>query len=69
MECENVLTRIDALRTREIAPRECDAVESHIGDCASCRESAADIVQFADALRTLSTPTSDIAGSSGRPRR
>ena len=43
MQCRNVLTRIDALRTRELAPIEKAAVEAHLRTCRSCDESQDDV--------------------------
>ena len=44
MQCRTVLTRIDALRTRELAPIEKTAVEEHLRTCRSCDESQDDVV-------------------------
>jgi O-6-methylguanine DNA methyltransferase len=48
-----VLTRIDALRTRELASIEKTAVEQHFKTCRSCNDSQADVVDLADAIKSL----------------
>ncbi len=53
MQCRNVLTRIDALRTRELAPIEQTAVEQHLRTCRSCDASQADVDHLADAVKSL----------------
>jgi O-6-methylguanine DNA methyltransferase len=53
MQCRNVLTRIDALRTRELSPIEKTAVEEHVLTCASCDESQADVDHLAHAVKAL----------------
>src|SRR3954454_8913428 len=53
MQCRNVLTRIDALRTRELAPIEKTAVEAHLRTCRSCDESQDDVVQLLHAVKSL----------------
>ncbi len=53
MQCRTVLTRIDALRTRELASIEKTAVEQHLLTCYSCVESQADVVDLADAIKSL----------------
>jgi O-6-methylguanine DNA methyltransferase len=53
MQCRNVLTRIDALRTRELAPIEKTAVEQHLRTCRSCDVSQDDVVQLAQAVKSL----------------
>jgi len=60
MQCRNVLTRIDALRTRELAPIEQTAVEQHLRTCRSCDASQADVDHLADAVKSLALapPTS-----------
>src|SRR6266513_785405 len=47
MQCRAALTRIDALRTRELAPIEQTAVDQHLKTCRSCNDSTSDV----DALR------------------
>jgi len=53
MQCRNVLTRIYALRTRELAPIEQTAVEQHLRTCRSCDASQADVDHLADAVKSL----------------
>lgn len=53
MQCRNVLTRIDALRTKELPSAESKQVHKHLGTCRSCEESVADIEQLAGAVRML----------------
>src|SRR6476619_5856979 len=53
MQCRNVLTRIDALRTRELAPIEKSAVEEHLRTCRSCDESQDDVEQLVHAVKSL----------------
>ena len=53
MQCRTVLTRIDALRTRELAPIEKTAVEQHLSTCRSCDESQADVDHLAHAVKSL----------------
>jgi O-6-methylguanine DNA methyltransferase len=53
MQCRTVLTRIDALRTRELATIEKTAVEQHLRTCRSCDESQADVDDFAHAVKSL----------------
>jgi len=53
MQCRTVLTRIDALRTRELAPIEKTAVEQHLRTCRSCDVSQSDVGQLAQAVKSL----------------
>jgi O-6-methylguanine DNA methyltransferase len=53
MQCRNVLTRIDALRTRELAPIEKTAVEAHLRTCRSCDASQDDVEQLVHAVKSL----------------
>jgi len=53
MQCRNVLTRIDALRTRELAPMEKTAVEQHLRTCRSCDDSQSDVDHLAHAVKSL----------------
>jgi O-6-methylguanine DNA methyltransferase len=53
MQCRNVLTRIDALRTRELASIEKAALEQHFKTCRSCDESQADVDDLAHAVKAL----------------
>lgn len=56
MQCRNVLTRIDALRTKELAKPESHTIEEHLQTCPSCNESVGDIEEFANAIRSLAAP-------------
>ena len=53
MQCRTVLTRIDALRTRELATIEKTAVEQHLRTCSSCDESQSDVDDLAHAVKAL----------------
>jgi len=53
MQCRAALTRIDALRTRELAPIEQTAVEQHLKTCRSCNESTADVDTLVHAVKSL----------------
>jgi O-6-methylguanine DNA methyltransferase len=53
MQCRAALTRIDALRTRELAPIEQTAVEQHLKTCRSCNESTDDVDSLAHAVKAL----------------
>ena len=53
MQCRSVLTRIDALRTGELAPIEQSAVESHLRSCRSCGDSCGDVDELAHAVKSL----------------
>ena len=53
MQCRAALTRIDALRTRELAPIEQSAVEQHLKTCRSCNESTNDVDSLAHAVKAL----------------
>lgn len=53
MECRSVLTRIDALRTGELARKDEHRVEEHLKVCRSCEESADDVKSFAQAVKSL----------------
>jgi O-6-methylguanine DNA methyltransferase len=53
MQCRTVLTRIDALRTRELASIEKTAVEQHFKTCRTCNDSQADVVDLAHAIKSL----------------
>src|SRR3954454_3445235 len=53
MQCRNVLTRIDALRTRELAPIEKTAVEAHLRTCRSCDASQGDVEQLVHVVKSL----------------
>jgi len=53
MQCRAALTRIDALRTHELAPIEQTAVEQHLKTCRSCNESTADVDSLLHAVKSL----------------
>jgi len=53
MQCRAALTRIDALRTRELAPIEQTAVEQHLKSCRSCNESTSDVDTLVHAVKSL----------------
>jgi O-6-methylguanine DNA methyltransferase len=53
MQCRNVLTRIDALRTSELEKTEARQVEQHLTTCRSCHQSAEDVTSFAAAVKSL----------------
>jgi O-6-methylguanine DNA methyltransferase len=53
MQCRTALTRIDALRTRELASIEKTAVEQHLSTCRSCNDSCADVDELANAVKSL----------------
>jgi O-6-methylguanine DNA methyltransferase len=55
MRCRSALTRIDALRTGELALPEKAEVHEHLKTCSSCDESVADIEQLASAVKSLIT--------------
>src|ERR1041385_2829125 len=53
MQCRTVLTRIDALRTRELPAIEQTAVESHLKTCRSCNASRHDVDELVHVVKTL----------------
>jgi len=53
MRCRSALTRVDALRTRELSPDERSEVESHLKTCKSCDESLHDVDRLANAVKAL----------------
>lgn len=53
MQCRNVLTKVDALRTRELPPIEQAAVESHLKTCRSCDASHSDLGALAQVVKSL----------------
>ncbi|MFN2581562.1 MAG: methylated-DNA--[protein]-cysteine S-methyltransferase [Candidatus Dormibacteria bacterium] len=53
MQCRTALTRIDALRTRELAVMEETAVEQHLKTCRSCNESRDDVDDLLRAVKSL----------------
>lgn len=53
MQCRNVLTRIDALRTGELDQPESAEVKRHLRTCPSCDESKDDVAALATVARAL----------------
>lgn len=53
MRCRTVLTRIDAMRTGELAAEEHAPLHEHLGTCPSCNESVSDVDVFAQAIKSL----------------
>src|ERR1700682_3201243 len=53
MQCRTVLTKIDSLRTHELAPIEQTAVEGHLSTCRSCDASRSDVDELADVVKKL----------------
>ncbi len=53
MRCRSVLTRIDALRTGELASEEHGVLHEHLDRCPSCNESVADVEQLARSVKSL----------------
>ena len=53
MRCRSALTRIDAMRTGELAARERRATEEHLEDCPSCRASVDDVRELAAAVKSV----------------
>jgi O-6-methylguanine DNA methyltransferase len=53
MRCRTVLTRVDALRTGEIAPEEHREMHEHMESCPSCNESLTDVDQLARTVKAL----------------
>jgi len=53
MRCRSVLTRIDAMRTGELASEDHGELHDHLGRCKSCDESVEDIEQFASIVKSL----------------
>ena len=56
MRCRSALTRIDALRTGELALPERTEVQEHLKTCSSCDESVEDVTSLAGAIRKLAAP-------------
>ena len=52
MRCRSALTRVDALRTRELSPDERSEVESHLKTCKSCDDSLHDVASLAGAVKS-----------------
>ena len=53
MRCRSALTRVDALRTRELSPDERSEVENHLKTCKSCDQSLHDVGRLASAVKAL----------------
>ena len=53
MRCRSALTRIDALRTGELAADERHVLHDHLETCPSCNESVADVVSLAETVKAL----------------
>jgi O-6-methylguanine DNA methyltransferase len=53
MQCRNVLTRLDALRTGELDKPEIAEVKQHLRSCPSCDESKDDVAALADVAKAL----------------
>ena len=53
MRCRSALTRVDALRTRELSREERGEVESHLKTCKSCDESLHDVDRLASTIKSL----------------
>ena len=53
MRCRSALTRIDALRTGELAADERHVLHDHLDTCPSCNESVADVQSLARSVKTL----------------
>jgi O-6-methylguanine DNA methyltransferase len=58
MRCRSALTRVDALRTRELSHEERSAVEGHLENCKSCGESLFDVEGLARAVKSLAVAPS-----------
>lgn len=53
MRCRSALTRIDAMRTGELAPDESHVLHEHLEACSSCHESVEDVESLARTVRRL----------------
>jgi O-6-methylguanine DNA methyltransferase len=53
MRCRSALTRVDALRTGELAPDERHVLHDHLEHCSSCHESVADVESLASIVKTI----------------
>ncbi|HUP62535.1 MAG TPA: methylated-DNA--[protein]-cysteine S-methyltransferase [Thermoanaerobaculia bacterium] len=53
MRCRSVLTRIDALRTGELAREEHEPLHEHLERCSSCNESVADVESLARSVKSI----------------
>jgi methylated-DNA-[protein]-cysteine S-methyltransferase len=57
MRCRSALTRVDALRTRELPLEERGEVEAHLKSCKSCDDSLHDVDRLASAVKAALTVT------------
>ncbi|HJQ40045.1 MAG TPA: methylated-DNA--[protein]-cysteine S-methyltransferase [Thermoanaerobaculia bacterium] len=53
MRCRSVLTRIDAMRTGELASTDRDEIHEHVGTCPSCNDSISDVEALAQSVKSL----------------
>ena len=53
MRCRSALTRIDALRTGELATEEREHLDDHLGSCRSCNDSVSDVETLAATVKAL----------------
>ena len=53
MRCRSVLTRIDAMRTGELAHEEHEPLHEHLERCSSCNESVGDVESLAAAVKSI----------------
>ncbi len=51
MRCRSALTRIDAMRTGELAPGERHVLDDHLATCSSCNDSVHDVESFASTVK------------------
>ena len=51
MRCRSALTRVDALRTRELSHEDRSAVEDHLKTCKSCDDSLHDVERLTNAVK------------------
>jgi len=53
MRCRSALTRIDAMRTGELAPEEHSVLHEHLERCETCNESVDDVESLARSVKAL----------------
>jgi O-6-methylguanine DNA methyltransferase len=53
MRCRSVLSRIDAMRTGELASHEHEPLTEHLAECTSCDESVEDVAMLARTVKAL----------------
>jgi O-6-methylguanine DNA methyltransferase len=53
MRCRSALTRVDAMRTGELAPGESHVLHDHLETCPSCNESVADVETLASIVKAI----------------